>query len=667
MASHFDIDALEGIRTYLDGWRRYHVPTMNHFRSEDARGFWHQQQDRAEASLSSSATCASSLVRAALWRSSDRKWPDSKTIVQRLLEKPWKSADLKANNPFSISFIAQGVLDLTDDEPYAGCDADRNVVFKKIAPLLIKEVASGYGHLAVPGSVSIDPYPASAYLTQLAFRILIRTSGSSKKFASLRQDVKGWARGEIYRQLALISANSRIADPLQMAYAVIVLGSASMDEQNSPEEMALMRQALKVFFQNQLQDGTWPPSQPLFHYPRVGNAHAFDYELLTELLRCDALQDELLQYMENFDRAARHLESTAFELGPNAFGWASGHHPQIEGPESWSTASVYDFIHAFDRLVAEGVRRALFEEVGGIYNPPERPDQLPSSREFAPTFLDACVTVDGKTLSLRETLRDYFVLPIDRERANVANGQRFQDTTPMSAILFGPPGTSKTQLAKLIGRYLGWPVLSIDPSYLVQDGLDRLYARANRLFTMLALTEQVVVLLDEFDELGRDRSQSPELLSRFITTSMLPKLALINQQRKIVFLLATNYVSDFDAAFSRRGRFDMMLQVLPPTAEAKCKHGPWSAPLTSALAGLTDKKRRKAEEALEDLTYLETQQLVVALQAGVADPLAEILAAREKGTLNQKIGSKTWKKTSADEEKLSRLPPVTVTGASPVT
>jgi hypothetical protein len=54
MASYLDIDALEGIRTYIDGLRRYHVSTMNHFTSKDGLGFWHQQQERAEASLSSS-------------------------------------------------------------------------------------------------------------------------------------------------------------------------------------------------------------------------------------------------------------------------------------------------------------------------------------------------------------------------------------------------------------------------------------------------------------------------------------------------------------------------------------------------------------------------------------------------------------------------------------
>jgi hypothetical protein len=99
------------------------------------------------------------------------------------------------------------------------------------------------------------------------------------------------------------------------------------------------------------------------------------------------------------------------------------------------------------------------------------------------------------------------------------------------------------------GKYLGWPVLSVDPSYLVEEGLDRIQALASRLFRMLTMTEQVVVLLDEFDEMGRDRARADELLSRFITTAMLPKLASINDQRKIVFLLATNYISGFANGF----------------------------------------------------------------------------------------------------------------------
>ena len=174
---------------------------------------------------------------------------------------------------------------------------------------------------------------------------------------------------------------------------------------------------------------------------------------------------------------------------------------------------------------------------------------------------------------------------------------------------------------------------------------------------MLAMAEQVVVLLDEFDELGKDRAQSQELLSRFITTSMLPKLAAINDERKIVFLLATNYVSAFDTAFSRGGRFDMILQVMPPTPEAKLTYPEWGDTLNGALQKITpERKRTEAEGFLADLTYLETQQLVSTIKQNPDDMYDAFGRARTAGTLNQKVADKTWKETAADEEGRNRLP-----------
>ncbi|HEY0013690.1 MAG TPA: ATP-binding protein [Allosphingosinicella sp.] len=585
------------------------------------------------------------------------------------MTKPWQSAGLEEDNPFSLSFIVQGVLDLCSYEPYERQNEHKSAIRDEIVPILLREIDSDDGALSTRGSIRIEPYPPSAYLTQLVFRTLTRLldpSGDDHKRVS--GHVRVWARGEIYRQLALIASDSRIADPLQLAYATILLATASPDEDLSPEEKGLTREALKKFFSCQLTDGTWPASQPLFHYPKVGNALCFDYELLAELLRCQPLQLDLLEFLPELRNAVTHLRHSAFEIRRNISAWASGHHPQIQGPESWSTASVYDFIHALDRLVAEAVRRTLFKEVRAVYQPPERSSEEPRELDgFAPTFLDADVKVDGKKRSLRRTLRDYFVVPISREKHIVANGGQLSAHTPMSAILFGPPGTSKTQLAKMIGKFLGWPVLSIDPSYLVQDGIDRLYARANKLFSMLTMTEQVVVLLDEFDELGRDRSQSPEILSRFITTSMLPKLAAVNDERKLVFLLATNFVTQFDAAFSRRGRFDMILQVMPPTASAKQGYGPWSEILSASLGDLQGKLKKQALDCLADLTFLETQQLVSKLADRDGDPHDDFLLARDRGTLNQPNGDRgTWKESSREEEPLNRLPLVSVQAQAPL-
>jgi ATP-dependent 26S proteasome regulatory subunit len=102
--------------------------------------------------------------------------------------------------------------------------------------------------------------------------------------------------------------------------------------------------------------------------------------------------------------------------------------------------------------------------------------------------------------------------------------------------------------------------------------MDQIQAEADRIFSMLAEAERVVVLLDEFDEMVRERQEASEVLSRFLTTAMLPKLAAISKRRRIVFIVATNFIDHFDIAIRRPGRFDALLQVMTPTAQEKLKH-----------------------------------------------------------------------------------------------
>jgi hypothetical protein len=391
----------------------------------------------------------------------------------------------------------------------------------------------------------------------------------------------------------------------------------------------------------------------------------------------------LLNYIPKLETAATLLEKTAFDLDRDKPGtviaWASGHHPQLEGPESWSTASVYHFAYALDRLVAEAIRRALFQELRVVYPyMPARSTEPPdddNTAEFATKFLDASFVPPGAQTprSLREALARHFVYPIARETERVRRGGQLSDDTPISAILFGPPGNSKTDLARIISDYLNWPLLSVDPSYLVQEGLDRVQAMANKLFSMLTMAEQIVVLLDEFDELGRSRAQSENLLSRFITTAMLPKLAAINKERKIVFLLATNYVSSFDAAFRRPGRFDMLLQVMQPTLVSKLTYDKWSEVLKRALHMLRGDDRKTAEMQLTDLTFLETKRLVRDLEyANEAARVISIIGSASKACALESASedpdnpSEKWREKCAKEAALYiRLPPLPVRTHAP--
>ena len=188
-----------------------------------------------------------------------------------------------------------------------------------------------------------------------------------------------------------------------------------------------------------------------------------------------------------------------------------------------------------------------------------------------------------------------------KEANDIANGIPLSKDTPRSAIFYGPPGTSKTSLAKEIAGYLSWPLLTVDPSYFVRNGLDGIYGQSDTLFAMLGEAEQIVVLFDEFEEMVRGRGSS-EVLSRFLTTSMLPKLARLRDRRCIVFIVATNYIGNLDAAISRDGRFDMILPVLPPKTQDKLKKWPKIKQILANYDLLTDELIRRD---LQLLTYGE--------------------------------------------------------------
>jgi len=668
-----DFAALDRLRKYLATIRKGHRPALDHYISKDKLGFFHQPSARDRASCASTATCVSSLVGAGLWNADHPLWERTELVARRLLKKPRKSAGLDPDNPFSLAFISEAVLDLQLACPeYSRAEEHLKTIRNDIAPLLVESVNA-------TGAVKIEYYPESAYLTQLVTRVLLRVGELDSQLRTkyltddVREGVQRWTRSEVDRQIALISAKSKSADPLSLAYAIALSNEVSTDEQNSPESKQIFSHALALFFESQNEDGSWPTSRPLFHYPKVGNAYCYEYEVLTQLLSSQLLRLELLPYLAHLEKAAYLLQKTAYDLQPEQPGvrlaWASGHHPQIAGPESWSTASVYHFVHALDRLAAEGIRRALFSELGSIYSTPVRsknPDT--EAKSFAPDFLDADLMLNNRRHSLRNTIAQAFVFKIARDSHRVAKGQSLPNKTPMSAILFGPPGTSKTQLAKMISVFLGWPLLSVDPSYLVSEGLDRIQALANRLFSMLTASEQIVVLLDEFDEMGRDRARSHELLSRFITTAMLPKLAQINQERKIVFLLATNYVSGFDAAFSRGGRFDMLIQIMPPNRKAKYKRWPELKKKVQTVRAA--KKKKDIEDWIDELTYLECDSLVSKLaevttqtaiynEIDVAHKACTLLKLNDIGSGgaegNDAMQPITWKDTSKQEREQMRV------------
>ena len=647
---------LSKLKRNIDELLENQVISLKHYHL-DTGGFKRKPlEDSLNFSKASTATCISSIAATGYWTNKHIWYKHTSTLINEMLDNQnWTSAKLPNPNPFTVAFLMEGVCTLLEKDPSMALTELQKASKQEAAKHLKNSLRKRRPH-GVPGAAHLLKYPPSAYVTQLVVRSLVKMDDFPK---DLKTKVRDWSWGCIEHELALYYSESSLADPYALAYSVILFATCSDSSKAKPSETQILKAAVTGIFKAQLSDGSWPRSRPLFHYPETGNAYCYEYEMLTQLLQCEDLKEHLLEHLPELALAVNRLRQIQFHLDrEKGLGWASGHHPQLRGPESWSTASVYHFLYVLDRLLAESFRRSVFSYIGAEYSPPTTPKKKYS--EFATNFWDSKLKYPkGKKLSLRKTLFDILVKPVAKHSENVANGNSIPKDVPISAIFFGPPGTSKTQLADEISKFLGWPRLSIDPSHLVRKGLDQVQAETNTVFEMLASIEQVVVLLDEFDEMVRDRADNnSETLSRFLTTAMLPKLALISERRGIVLILATNHIEAFDFAVRRPGRFDMTVQIMPPSWEAKLAHNE-AAKTKLEEYGTLDKKHKTM---VTSLTFAEFNELAKIIQKAITKENLEgyIEDCHERCSLSQdanKDGSwgKLCEKQSLTSNRIPRL------------
>jgi SpoVK/Ycf46/Vps4 family AAA+-type ATPase len=140
-----------------------------------------------------------------------------------------------------------------------------------------------------------------------------------------------------------------------------------------------------------------------------------------------------------------------------------------------------------------------------------------------------------------------------------------------SVLLFGPPGTSKTSLVRAIAEKIGWPLVELNPSDFLKEGLENIYSQANKIFEDLKNLWRTVVFFDEMDALAQKREEGIDVTRQFLTTSMLPKLSMLHDEARVLFFMATNHQRNFDEAIKRPGRFDLLICMAPPLWIEKIK------------------------------------------------------------------------------------------------
>ncbi|GAA1940223.1 ATP-binding protein [Agromyces allii] len=193
----------------------------------------------------------------------------------------------------------------------------------------------------------------------------------------------------------------------------------------------------------------------------------------------------------------------------------------------------------------------------------------------------------------KELLEERLVTPLSRPEM----ADRFGVVPPRAVMLFGPPGTGKTTFAKAVASRLDWPFVELFPSRMA-DTPGGLAAALRQTFEQVAELEHAVVFIDEVEEIASRRRGDPPSPTQGVTNELLKLVAEFRERDGRLLICATNFIRALDAAFLRHGRFDYVIPIGLPDAEARVAI--WGRYIPAVVAGTIDVDKLAA--ASEGLT-----------------------------------------------------------------
>jgi hypothetical protein len=358
--------------------------------------------------------------------------------------------------------------------------------------------------------------------------------------------------------------------------------------------------ALRVVCESQRPDGTWSCQQPFYWTETGQSASTLSVEtalavvstvnvLLVNPERFGASLEEvsagLQSVYDGLDRffhwlsgsiqsfpVPPELTKSPFEPQAWVYGWCSDRVHEPGRIHSWVTAIAIEFLVEFRRLLQVRINSLLRAEFLSHH-----PFELGRLSEVEPTDLANF----GPSSAEPPVVAQLLNLLRPHKALELAEGPWLPSPPPegsiafWSGILYGPPGTSKTFLAKAIAGELSWPLISLSPSDFLARGEQDIESRASEIFSSLSAGSRLVYFFDEIDELIRDRGQMERerrSVFSFLTPSFLTKLQDFRDQAKkneFIFILGTNYFDRIDAAAKRSGRIDRSFVVAYPDLHSR--------------------------------------------------------------------------------------------------
>lgn len=141
---------------------------------------------------------------------------------------------------------------------------------------------------------------------------------------------------------------------------------------------------------------------------------------------------------------------------------------------------------------------------------------------------------------------------------------QYRELWPKGFMLYGPTGTGKTELARFIGKRLGWPLYRLDLGSLYSRWQGQSEENLRRVLSFVSAQGECVFLLDEAEKLFGQKAEGQASLSTLLSMLL---WWLQGESNRTVTVMTANKLDVIPPELYRPGRLDAVHEMSGLTSE----------------------------------------------------------------------------------------------------